>query len=157
MKTKESIAMATSYSDDAPTLAALIDRLNITATEPTVIPSPWNPGLQALLYVVTVEEFTFNYYGSHSDAQTMATPPYRNPKAWTAHRQAAKKRNEDLLYSILTCFSCDLSVVHSDPEDLGFDPDSIKDMAKWNEAKKHALKLSAALKLSQAELASLPS
>lgn len=154
MKTENSIALALQYSDDAPTLAALIARLNITASSPVVIPTPWNDGLQALLYVVTVEGYTFNYYGSHNDAQTMkAAPNIRDTKA---HREATKKRVDGLLYSLLCCFSCDLSLLHSDPEDLGFDSDSIKEMAKYNEAKEHARKLSAALKLSQAELASLP-
>lgn len=161
MKTDAAIALCLKYSEDPATLTTLIERLNITATAPTVIPSPWAEGLQALHYRVTVEGYAFSFHGSHADAQTMQLPSHNGDFAryrtrLREHRLAKQKATEGLLYSLLCCISGDLATLHSDPEELGYNPDSIKDMANWNTAKEHARKLSQALKLTHAELASLP-
>jgi hypothetical protein len=154
---------ACEYSSDPDTLRALIARLNITVGPPTVIPSPWNDGtrrpLKALHMLVTVEGFTFPYYGSHNDAQAFAgesNTRYMDRKTIADRIKALKDFKNGLLYSLLCCIGADYSATYSDPEDMGFDRDSIKDMAKWNEIREHARKLQAALRLTPQELESLP-
>jgi hypothetical protein len=154
------------YSSDPETLRALIARLKIEVGPHTVIPSPWNDSprpLKALHMLATVEGFTFPYYGSHNDAETVGADIASlgwNPQEKLKKGEIIKARKDfrdGLLYSLLCCIGCDYSTTYSDPEDMGFDRDSIKDMAKWNEIREHARKLQAALKLTREELESLPS
>lgn len=154
---ESAIDLCLKYSEDPDTLLSLIDRIKVEVTGGTVIPSPWNNDgrkLESLQFYVTVCGYSFPYYGSHNDAQAW--------KAETDYRKIAKQAKErksvknGLLYSVLTCIACDLDLVYSEPEDIGFTPDSIKDMAKWNECKEHARKLQSALKLTNKERDALP-
>ena len=135
------VSKACEYSSDPETLRALIERLEITVGPSTVIPSPWNEAarrpLKALHMLVTVNGYTFPYYGSHNDAEAfegrIGTGDHR--KALAAALKARKDFKTGLLYSLLCCVGGDYNATHEDPEDpedLGFDRDSIKDMAKWN-------------------------
>lgn len=161
------VTHACEYSQDPETLRALIARLNIEVGPYTVIPSPWNEDprrpLKALHMLVTVEGYTFPYYGSHKDAETMGASIAQlgwNPQEKREKDSIIKARKDfknGLLYSLLCCIGSDYSATYSDPDDLGFDRDSIKDMAKWNEIREHARKLQAALRLTPEELESLPS
>jgi hypothetical protein len=154
------VSKACEYSEAPDTLRALIARLTIEVGPHTVIPSPWNDSprpLKALHMFITVEDYTFPYYGSHNDAEAFGGETLgHNPKATKTRIQARKDFKTGLLYSLLCCIGCDYSATYSDPEDMGFNRDSIKDMAKWNEIQEHARKLQAALKLTREELESLP-
>lgn len=160
------VAKACEYSESPDTLRALIARLKIEVGPHTAIPSPWNEDarrpLRALHMLVTVEGFTFPYYGSHIDAETMGASVASlgwNPQEKRKKEEIAKARKdfrEGLLYSLLCCIGGDYSATYSDPEEMGLDRDSIKDMAKWNEICEHARKLQAALRLTREELESLP-
>lgn len=161
------VEKACEYSENPETLRALIARLKIEVGPHTVIPSPWNGDarrpLKALHMLITVEGFTFPYYGSHNDAETMGANvsalggSRKEKKTLAALLKARKEFKTGLLYSLLYCIGADYSATYSDPEDMGFDRDSIKDMAKWNEIREHARKLQAALHLTPEELESLPS
>ena len=147
------LALCEQSSDDPKTLHKLLDRLDISVTDTTVAPSPWKDGLLCWRMIVTVNGHSFPYHGSHHDAQAF-DPTTAHGDGMKARR--VKARN-GLLYSILCCIGADLSVLESDPEDMGMNPDSIADTAKWNEWNAHARKLSKALRLSDAERNSLPS
>ena len=161
------VSRACEYSEDPETLRKLIARLEIEVGPHTVIPSPWNGDnrrpLKALHMLVTVNGYTFSYYGSHYDAEAMGTnittlgwnPQEKRKK--DAIVKARKDFRNGLLYLLLSCVRCDCDILHEESEDLGFNSDSIKDMAKWNEIREHARKLQSAIKLSQEELESLPS
>lgn len=161
------VSKACEYSEAPETLRALIARLKIEVGPHTVIPSPWNDDtrrpLKALHMLVTVEGFTFPHYGSHNDAETMgANISYLgwNPQEKQKKEGIVKARKDfktGLLYSLLCCIGADYSATYSDPEDMGFDRDSIKDMAKFNEILERARKLQSALRLTREELESLPS
>jgi hypothetical protein len=155
------VALCKKYSSDPGTLDALLARLNISVGPHTVIPSPWNGSparpLLALHMVITMEGYGFPFHASHNDAELFNLS--QSPFGKEARRIAAerKKFRDGLLYSILCCVACDISAAYGDPEDMGFNHDSIKDMAAWNELKDHARKLSQACRFTPAELASLPS
>jgi len=160
------VAKCCEYSDNPEALKKLIARLSIEVGPYTVIPSPWNDSprpLKALHMLVTVEGFTFPYYGCHNDAETMGTDLSRlgwnndEKKRKDQILKARKDFKNNLLYSLLCCISCDYSATCGDLEDMGFNRDSIKDMAKWNEILDHARKLQNALRLTREELESLPS
>jgi len=152
---------ACEYSEAPETLRALIARLKIEVGPNTIVPSPWNESprpLKALHMLVTVEGYTFSYYGSHSDAQAFTGGLHTSSHTELKAKIAARKDfREGLLYSLLCCIGSDISATQCDPEDMGMNPDSIKDMAKWNEIKEHARKLHAALRLTRDEMESLPS
>jgi hypothetical protein len=157
------VAKCCEYSNDPDTLRKLIDRINVEVGPATVIPSPWNDDarrpLKALHMIVTVEGYSFPYYGSHMDAEAFAgriDPTKDHHKAVAASMKARKDFKTSLMYSLLCCIGCDYSATYSDPEDMGFDRDSIKDMSKWNDIREHARKLQAALRLTREELESLP-
>jgi hypothetical protein len=107
--------------------------------------------------IVTVEGYSFPFHASHKDAELfgLSHPPFGKEARQLA--DGRKKFRDGLLYSILCCIACDISAAYGDPEDMGFNPDSIKDVAAWNELKDHARKLSQACRFTQEELASLPS
>jgi len=160
------VEKACEYSEAPETLRALITRLKIEVGPHTVIPSPWNDSprpLKALHMLVTVEGFTFPYYGSHNNAETMGASIAS--LGWTQQENRKKEKvikarkdfKTGLLYSLLCCIRVDYSATNEDPEDMGFNRDSIKDMAKWNEIREHARKLQSALRLTREELESLPS
>jgi hypothetical protein len=141
------------YSESPETLRTLIERINIEVGSPTVVPSPWRGDrqLNALHMLVTVNGYTFPYYGSHNDAKAFTGD-------FTLSRMRDRKRfYNDLLYSLLCCIGFEYSAALGDMEDMGMNPDSIKDVAKWNEIKEHARKLRSALRLTSEEWASLPS
>jgi len=160
---EKAVALCCEYSDAPEILQALIARLKITVGPSTVIPSPWSPDHKALHMMVTVEGLTFPYHGSHNDAQTMGTDlrsmgwNHEEKKRIEAIRTKRKDFRDGLLYSLLCCIKSDLYTLHEDPEDLGMNSDSIKDMANWNECKEHARKLQTALRLTPEERDSLPS
>ena len=175
MKTKfeynhaAAVELACGYSDNPETLRGLIARLEIEVGPHAVVPSPWYEGtrrqLKALHMLVNVNGYAYPYYGSHAEAEAMEVDlPYM--AGWTPaekHRRkmakimARKHFREGLLYSLLADIGGDYSAASGDPEDIGLDRDSIKDMAKWNEICEHARKLQAALRLTREELESLPS
>jgi len=146
------------YSDDKKTLGKLIKRLNICVGPPTVIPSPWNEDLKALHMIVTIGKLSFAYHGSHVDAMTQTPAVDRWDRSDIRKRKKASKAFKDgLLYSILCSIRSDYYILYEDMEDLGYNPDSIKDVANWNKAKEHAQKLRSELNLTEEELQSLPS
>ncbi len=145
------------YSSDPSILESLLDRLNIKVQRLRVIPGKWDKKLKSLLYSVTVEGFTFNYYGSHHDAELIESIQDPECRQRRCNVRKLKNMNDGVLYDILCSIGCDYSICESDPEDLGMNPDSIKDMASWNEIKEHSKQLRSALKLSDAEVESLPS
>lgn len=159
------IAKACEYSKNPETLRKLLERLEISVGHFSVVPSKWDEKrkLKALHMVVTVNGYCFDYYGSHNDAETMGQNlnELRWNKDYKKEIATLKKRKQDfkesLLYSILCCIGCDYSLYFSEPEEFGMDSDSIKDMAKWNEWKKHSSELRKALRLTNEELQSLPS
>lgn len=150
---EKAIKLCKEYSEDFETLKKLIERIDIYIRYIGIIQSPWDKGMKAVKYEVTVCGFTFPFYGSHNDAEILSMTGqdvFKN----------TKKRSEirnSVLYSVLCCIGSDYALTDSEPEDLGMDSDSIKDMAKWNEIKEHSRKLNQALKLTQDELESLPS
>lgn len=146
----KALSICEEYSEDFDTLLKLIERLKIEINQVGIIPSPWNDDLKALLYMVTVGGLTFKFYGSHADAVA-------NNEKWPNRDKRIRLRNNQVLYSVLCCIRSDYYTLYEDPEDIGLDPDSIKDMAKWNEIKEHARKLQKHLKLTDKELESLPS
>lgn len=150
------IALCKQYSDNPELLEKVIQKLEISVGPSTVIPSPWQGKYKALHMLVTVNGLTFPYHGSHNDAQLFEHKLLPYGKEW---RTIAKKRKDfrnGLLYSLLCCIKSDFYILYCDPEEMGFNPDSIKDMAKWNEIKEHARKLSQVLKLSSEEIDALP-
>jgi hypothetical protein len=149
-------AICAEYSDDPEALLALINRLEIEINKIRIESSPWSDGMLCVKHSVTINDFTFPYYGSHADAE-----------AWEAARtrfstKTRIKLNEvknSILYSVLACvrndYMCDN--YHTSMDDFGYNPDSIKDNAKWMEIVEHARSLQAALRLTEEELNSLPS
>ena len=160
------VELACGYSENPETLRGLIARLEIEVGPHTVVPSPWNKDtqLKALHMLVAVNGYAFAYYGSHAEAEAMEVDLFC-PGLTPAEKQrrkmekimARKHFREGLLYSLLANIGGDYSAASGDPEDIGLDRDSIKDMAKWNEICEHARKLQAALRLTREELESLPS
>jgi hypothetical protein len=153
------LALCLQYSDEPETLKALLTsgKINITVARGPVIPSPWNDTrrkLNCVLYHVTVNGYGFPFYGSHADAETLTSRGnHQDSKELSKKR---RKINDAFLYSILCCMKLDSQLYGYEPEDFGYSSDSIKDMAKWNEAKAHAHKLCAALGLTNDEVNSLP-
>jgi len=154
------VALACKYSDHPETLKALIARLQIEIGPQTVIPSPWCKGsvrpLNALHMLVTVSGFTFPYYGSHSDAEAFTASVFHDRQSREKALAARSKFKIGLLHSLLCSTRCEYFADES-PEEIGLNPDSIKDMAKFNEIREHVRKLRAALRLTSKELESLPS
>ena len=137
------IAQCCGYSDSPETLKSLIARLDISVGAHTVIPSPWNRGIKemkALHMMVTTNGYSFAYHGSHVDAEAMGSSPVVLGAQLRERKRARDAFRNNLLYSILCCVKSDLCVLDESPEDLGYNSDSIVDMAKWNEIKAHAKK-----------------
>lgn len=160
---EKALSLCCQYSENPDKLKSLLacGRLKIEANRGPVMPSPFNDSgrkLNALFYQVTVNGYGFPFYGSHNDAGAFSQhTPFTGFK--DAKKIAEKRRtvNDGFLYSILCCIKSDLTCFEYDPEDLGYDPDSIRDMAKWNEGKEHSRKLRAALGLTAEEVEALPS
>lgn len=160
---QKAINLCKEYSENPDLLEKLIEKWgkNLTIIRRNVTRSPWQNNLNKKMlcvpYDVTLFDYSFTFYGSHRDAEVLK--PNRTDWNWKlrhiAKRECAKI-NYSVLYSILSCISSDISVLHCEPEDLGWNSDSIKDMAKWNEAKEHARKLQQVLKLTNDELNCLP-
>lgn len=153
----KALELCKQYSDNPSLLEKVIEKIKITVGAMTVIPSPWRHDYKALHMFVTVNDFTFPFHASHNDAQAMEGITWQNFKNKEKVIKARKDFKNGLLYSLLCCIKSDLSLMYSEPEDLGLDSDSISDMAGWNESKEHARKLSQALRLTSEELESLPS
>jgi len=158
------VALCKQYSDDPETLETLVSRLKISVGPHTVMPSPWNDNparpLLALHMIVTVNGYSFPYHASHNDAELFSPRLIGREIRGNDGRKiiaGRKKFRDGLLYSILCCVACDISAANGDIDDMGFNPDSIKDVAAWNELKDHARKLSQACRFTTKELASLPS
>lgn len=162
------IAQCEEYSERPETLRGMIEseRLKVHASIVGVIPSPWNDGdlrLKALQYTITLNGYTFPFYGSHNDATIYArgwrdihTNRISAQKNYAITKREKLKLRDGWLYSVLACIGSDLYCAECDPEDIGLDSDSIKDMAKWNEIKEHSHKLRQALRLSSHEMGALP-
>jgi hypothetical protein len=155
------VALACKYSDHPETLKALIARLQIEIGPQTVIPSPWCKDsarpLNALHMLVTINAFTFPYYGSHSAAEAFtAASVFHDRQSREKALAARSKFKIGLLHFLLCSIRCDYRADES-PEEIGLNPDSIKDMANFNEIREHVRKLRAALRLTSKELESLPS
>jgi hypothetical protein len=143
------------YSEDPDTLFDLVSRLDIEINKDRIESSPWNRELLCVKHSVTINGFTFPFYGSHADAE-----------AWEAARTRFSTKNRTKLndvknhvpYSVLACLRTDYTCdnYHTSMEDLGYNPDSIKDNAKWAEIVEHARSLQSALRLTEEELNSLP-
>lgn len=132
------------YSDAPTIFEAVLDRLRIEFTLFGVIPSTWNRDFLSVLYRVAVNEYVFDFHSSHHHAVSL--------------RNRDKKKSQEhkigMLYSVLCSIRSDYCI--SDPEEIGMNPDSIRDMALWNEIQDHSRKLQRALRLSSDELNSLP-
>ena len=153
------LSLALKYSDAPDTLRALISRLQITVGAPSVILSPWSDSkhqLKALQMWVEINGYGFPYYGSHNDAEAHAPLAFFDGAAKRERAEKLKAFRDGLLYSLLCSVRCDY-YADNDPEEIGLNPDSIKDMAKFNEIREHTRNLRAALKLTAEELNSLPS
>lgn len=150
------IALCKQYSDNPELLEKVIQKLEISVGPSTVIPSPWQDKYKALHMIVTVNGFVFPYHGSHNDAQLFDQKVAPFEKGFKKTIEARKNFRNGLLYSLLCWIKTDLYAINSDPEDFGFNEDSIKDIAKWNEIREHARKLSQVLKLSSEEIDALP-
>lgn len=148
------------YSDNAELLKELIEDLKLTITyEGVNLRSNWNPAYMSVCWRVNLNGFEFDFYGSHRDAEILNVNPHemRNSEK-EKNRKERREICNGILYSVLCSVKCDLYLLESEPEDLGFDSDSIKDMAKWNEAIKHAKGLRNALcGVSQEQIDALPS
>lgn len=160
---QKAIDLCKEYSNSPDLLEKLIEKLdkNLTILRQNITTSPWqnnsNKKMLCVPYSVTVFDYSFTFYGSHHDAEILQTN--NMDWDWKLRHTVKKERtkiNDSVLYSVLCCICSDISVLHCDPEDLGWNSDSIKDMAKWNEAREHARKLQQALKLTNDELYCLP-
>lgn len=161
--TEKQIAKALEYSDAPEVLEGLLKtRLDIKWVRVGAIPSPWagDEKLKALLYTVTLNGYSFPFYGSHVDAETVRdAAPGHGSYEFKSLRKRAKAMNDlrdGVLYSLLCCIRSDYTLGFDDMEDLGMDPDSINDVAKWKEWKIHSEQLRKVLPLSDSELNSLP-
>lgn len=160
----KAVGLCLEYSDDKETLRKLIDRLSISINLVQILErSPWNEGYKAVLYSVEIEGLRFDYYGSHADAEALqreySWSDARNGKKTLTRRQIQAKKQDvrnGMLYSVLCSIRCDYWLIDEEPEDLGYNRDSIKDMANWNKAIEHCKQLRHYLKLSEKELNSLP-
>lgn len=151
----ESINLCLEYSEDKKTLKNLINRLNIEINIDGFQKSHWDKDLKCVAYTVTInKKLTFDFYGSHSDYEILSAD-YANRFGKKVADKIKSVRNS-VLYSVLCSIRLDYSLTECEPEDLGYSSDSIKDMASWNEAIKHAKKLISHLKLSEEEFESLP-
>ena len=152
-----SIDKACEYSDSPELLRKLIteDRFKLRATRVGVVPSTWHEGHKALQYQVKVGDYSFPFWGSHNDALALegVEGPFRPLRKRVLQ---VKEVNQSVLYSLLCCIRSDYFLGQEEPENLGMDSDSIKDMAKWNEWKEHSKKLRNILRLTDEELEALP-
>jgi hypothetical protein len=156
--TDESIEKCIEYSSNPELLRAMIPRLSIKISNPTVVKSKLGneKKLKSLHVDVSVNGYEFDFWGSHNDAVGFGSSQIGD---WRDMKKTIKTRKEianGLLYSVLCSVKADYYLDQYDPEDIGMNSDSIKDMAKFNEFKLHARALRSALKLTGEELESLP-
>ncbi len=156
----KAMALACEYSDAPDLLESLLtgERLKLEVNQVGIIPSPWDNGgrkLNCVMYNVTVNGFTFPFYGSHADSEALTI----DRSARGGMTKMIKSRNavrDGVLYSVLCCIRSEAECYEYEPEDLGMNSDSIRDMAKWNEGKAQGRKIRAAIALNESEFNSLP-
>jgi len=162
-KTK-AIELCKEYSDNPEVLEKLIEKWGddfSVAGGNQVIPSTFSKDLKCLSYHVIINGFSFPFHGSHHDAMIVSD---QNLDKWNndfwkqvrKNKAEKKKVRDSVMYSILCSIKSDLYILNEEPEDIGMNPDSIKDMAQWNEMREFAKKLSRALNLTSEEIDSLP-
>jgi len=145
------------YSDNPELLESVIKKLKIDVGPLTIVPSPFQENLKALQMRVVVNGISFCFNASHNDAMLRKKIISGDWRERTKFKREWEKFRNGLLYSLLCCIKSDITAAWNDPEELGINPDSIKDMAEWNRIKEHSKKLFQGLKLTQEEIDSLPS
>jgi hypothetical protein len=161
----KAVELCKKYSDKPEVLEKLIEKWEndfVVEGGTQVMPSTFSKDLKCLSYHVTIKGFSFPFHGSHHDAMIVSGQNVdgRDTDYWKQVRKNKVEREkirDSVMYSILCSIKSDLYILNEEPEDIGMNPDSIKDMARWNELKEHARKLSQALKLTSEEMESLPS
>ena len=150
-KTIKAIELCQKYSEAPDTLNTLIGDLSVGVDIQTPA-EHW--GRTMLPCRVTLQRrakpYSFTFYGSQHDAEA-----FLGPLSFASAR-ARDKVKRGLLYAILCSVNSEYDIDLQSPEDFGWNEDSIKDMAQFNEAKKHSRALRACLCLTDAERESLP-
>jgi hypothetical protein len=153
----KAVELCLEYSDAPETLKSVLEKIELEVNRVGVRTSPWGDRkLNCLEYRVILNGFEFPFYGSHNDAEAFSDDILWNKRRSTVLRRR-RKVNNGVMYSVISCVQSEIGCLHLEPEDIGMDSDSIKDVAKWSEMKEHARALSQALRLSSEELESLPS
>ena len=160
----KAVELCKEYSDKPEVLEELIKEWGddfIIEGGTQVIPSSFSKDLKCLVYYVTINGFTFPFHGSHHDTMIVsgANIDHYDSNRWKQiqkNKIERKKIRDSIMYSLLCCIKSDLYILNEEPEDIGMNPDSIKDMARWNELKEYARNLSQALKLTSEQMESLP-
>lgn len=131
----------------AKALKAHLEKVGFTVTRIGVIKSPWDEDnkLDALQWVVTIGTHSFNFYGSHNDAQAFKTFKRDTRRDFfkdtNQHKKAQEKVNIDIYYSILCSIGMDLYCPELFEDfclEFGYDDDSIKSRETFEKCYRHA-------------------